>query len=88
MAGHVNSSCSRDKRSREITNANFFSILLVLQFNFVDTWSDPHYLGLTGLTILGTEGQPLDLSTDMLQANPRDLNDLPEYEDDDRTIDK
>ncbi|EDV28369.1 uncharacterized protein TRIADDRAFT_53958 [Trichoplax adhaerens] len=60
----------------------------VLQFNFVDTWSDPHYLGLTGLKILGADGNSLELNVDMLSANPRDLNDLPEYDDDCRTIDK
>ncbi|XP_015753722.1 PREDICTED: uncharacterized protein KIAA0556-like [Acropora digitifera] len=60
----------------------------VLQLNFVSTWGDPYYLGLTGLEVLGPNSERIPLSYNMLTACPADLNDLPEYEDDDRTLDK
>ncbi|CAB4005620.1 Hypothetical predicted protein [Paramuricea clavata] len=65
---------------------NFFG--QVLELNLVETWGDMYYLGLTGLQILGTQGEVIDLTFDMLQACPKDLNELPEYDDDDRTLDK
>ncbi|XP_035694968.1 protein KIAA0556-like isoform X6 [Branchiostoma floridae] len=60
----------------------------VLQLNFTGTWGDPHYLGLTGLEVLGWEGDPLTLSPRMVSATPRDITVLPGYEDDTRTLDK
>ncbi|ELU03431.1 hypothetical protein CAPTEDRAFT_135076 [Capitella teleta] len=59
-----------------------------LKLNFTATWGDPYYLGLTGLEVLGPDGQALDISLDMLDADPRDLHVLPGYEQDDRTLDK
>ncbi|XP_041714323.1 katanin-interacting protein isoform X1 [Coregonus clupeaformis] len=52
------------------------------------TWGDSHYLGLTGLEVLGKEGDSLPLDLTMVDASPRDLNDLPEYGQDTRTLDK
>ncbi|XP_019902350.3 protein KIAA0556 isoform X2 [Esox lucius] len=52
------------------------------------TWGDSHYLGLTGLEVVGKEGDSLPLDLTMLDASPRDLNDLPEYSQDTRTLDK
>ncbi|XP_046856721.1 katanin-interacting protein-like isoform X3 [Xenia sp. Carnegie-2017] len=60
----------------------------VLELNFVETWGDLSYLGLTGLQLFDTNGEIIHVSLDMMQASPRDLNDLPEYDDDDRTLDK
>uniref|UniRef100_A0A8C2YE48 Katanin interacting protein n=1 Tax=Coturnix japonica TaxID=93934 RepID=A0A8C2YE48_COTJA len=59
-----------------------------LQLNFTMTWGDPHYLGLTGLEVIGKNGQALKISTEQISASPRDLNDLPEYEGDSRTLEK
>uniref|UniRef100_A0A8D2JJG4 KIAA0556 n=1 Tax=Varanus komodoensis TaxID=61221 RepID=A0A8D2JJG4_VARKO len=59
-----------------------------LLLNFTASWGDLHYLGLTGLEVVGRDGQAILLSVDQLSASPRDLNDLMEYVDDSRTLDK
>ncbi|XP_078316471.1 katanin-interacting protein-like isoform X4 [Crassostrea virginica] len=59
-----------------------------LQLNFTDTWGDLHYLGLTGLEVLGKDGEALPVSLDMMKASPPDLHHLPGHERDDRTLDK
>nr|XP_012806575.2 katanin-interacting protein isoform X3 [Jaculus jaculus] len=61
---------------------------LCLRLNFTASWGDLHYLGLTGLEVVGKDGQALPIYLHQLSASPRDLNDLPEYTDDSRTIDK
>ncbi|KAL2298821.1 hypothetical protein Nmel_014427 [Mimus melanotis] len=59
-----------------------------LQLNFTMTWGDSHYLGLTGLEVIGKDGQALKISAEQISASPRDLNDLPEYTGDSRTLEK
>ena len=59
-----------------------------LQLNFTASWGDLHYLGLTGLEVVGQDGQALSINPHQISASPRDLNDLPEYTDDSRTLDK
>ncbi|XP_023596776.1 katanin-interacting protein [Trichechus manatus latirostris] len=61
---------------------------LCLQLNFTASWGDLHYLGLTGLEVVGKDGQALPIGLHQISASPRDLNDLPEYTDDSRTLDK
>ncbi|XP_060222850.1 katanin-interacting protein isoform X2 [Meriones unguiculatus] len=61
---------------------------LCLRLNFTASWGDLHYIGLTGLEVVGKDGQALPLHSHQLSASPRDLNDLPEYTDDSRTLDK
>ncbi|XP_056661474.1 katanin-interacting protein isoform X3 [Monodelphis domestica] len=61
---------------------------MCLQLNFTASWGDVHYLGLTGLEVVGKDGQSLPITLDKMSALPRDLNDLPEYTDDSRTLDK
>ena len=56
--------------------------------NFLSTWGDPYYLGLTGLEVIGREGETIDVNMDMVSADPQDLHVLPGYESDDRTLDK
>uniref|UniRef100_A0A8C8AD88 Katanin interacting protein n=1 Tax=Otus sunia TaxID=257818 RepID=A0A8C8AD88_9STRI len=59
-----------------------------LQLNFTMTWGDSHYLGLTGLEVIGKNGHALKISTEQISASPQDLNDLPEYTGDSRTLEK
>ncbi|KFP29805.1 Uncharacterized protein KIAA0556, partial [Colius striatus] len=59
-----------------------------LQLNFTMTWGDSHYLGLTGLEVIGKNGHALKISAEQLSASPQDLNDLPEYAGDSRTLEK
>ena len=60
----------------------------VIAIFFCETWSDQHYLGLTGLEILGETFEQIPLEMRMIKAFPKDLNDLDEYDNDDRTLDK
>ncbi|KAM9372446.1 katanin-interacting protein [Phaethornis superciliosus] len=57
-----------------------------LQLNFAMTWGDCHYLGLTGLEVIGKNGLALKISKEQISASPQDLNDLPEYTGDCRTL--
>ncbi|XP_078414458.1 katanin-interacting protein isoform X1 [Cetorhinus maximus] len=59
-----------------------------VQLNFTLTWGDSHYLGLTGLEVVGKDGQALPVTMENIEASPRDLNELPEYNEDSRTLDK
>uniref|UniRef100_I3MWA4 Katanin interacting protein n=1 Tax=Ictidomys tridecemlineatus TaxID=43179 RepID=I3MWA4_ICTTR len=59
-----------------------------LRLNFTASWGDPHYLGLTGLEVVGRDGQALPILLRQVSACPRDLNDLPEHTEDSRTLDK
>lgn len=52
------------------------------------TWGDPHYTGLTGLEIVGKDGDSLPVDLSMMDASPRDINELPENGHDLRTLDK
>ncbi|XP_076997573.1 katanin-interacting protein isoform X4 [Tamandua tetradactyla] len=61
---------------------------ICLQLNFTASWGDLHYLGLTGLEVVGKDGQALPINLNQLSASPRDLNDLSEYTEDSRTLDK
>lgn len=60
-----------------------------LVINILSTWGDPHYVGLMGLEIFDDSGHPVEiLEPDrQLWADPPDINILPEYNDDPRTID-
>ncbi|XP_010070929.1 PREDICTED: uncharacterized protein KIAA0556-like [Pterocles gutturalis] len=62
--------------------------LACLQLNITMTWGDSHYLGLTGLEVIGKNGHALKISSEQISASPQDLNDLPEYTGDSRTLEK
>lgn len=59
-----------------------------LRLELALTWGDSHYMGLTGLEVVGKDGESLPLDLSIMAASPRDLNDLPEYGNDLRTFDK
>jgi len=59
-----------------------------LRLELVLTWGDSHYMGLAGLEVVGKDGESLPIDIGMMAASPGDLNDLPEYECDLRTLDK
>ncbi|XP_068100739.1 katanin-interacting protein isoform X2 [Hyperolius riggenbachi] len=59
-----------------------------LQLNFTVTWGDQHYLGLTGLEVVGLNGEALPLNMNIISASPPDLSVLPDHQDDSRTLDK
>lgn len=61
---------------------------LELVLDLVSTWGDAHYIGLTGLQLLGVNDELIDVDMSMIDANPRDLHELPGHELDDRTLDK
>ena len=78
-------------RNIYLINFNLLPCCLVhlgLELNFTATWGDLHYLGLTGLEIVGKDGDALPLTMDMITANPRDVRSLPGHERDDRILDK
>uniref|UniRef100_A0A8C6S9F0 KIAA0556 n=1 Tax=Neogobius melanostomus TaxID=47308 RepID=A0A8C6S9F0_9GOBI len=63
-------------------------LLSGLRIEMMLTWGDSHYMGLTGLEVVGKEGESLPLDLNFMAASPRDVNDLPEYGHDLRTLDK
>ena len=65
-----------------------FDLCLGVVLNFLSTWGDPYYLGLTGLEVIGREGETIPVTMEMVAADPQDLHVLPGYETDDRTLDK
>lgn len=48
-----------------------------LEINILETWGDYYYVGLNGLEVLDNNMQPIKLTSDMVDARPRDMNDVP-----------
>lgn len=48
-----------------------------LMLILLDTWGDSHFVGLSGLQVLGADRQPLPLAPAQLAADPPDLNVFP-----------
>ena len=48
-----------------------------LTFVLLDTWGDSHFVGLSGLQVLGADGEPVPLGAEQLAADPPDLNVFP-----------
>lgn len=59
-----------------------------LKLDLVETWGDAYYLGLTGMEVVGSDGEAIPVTMEMVDADPPDLRVLPGYETDDRTLDK
>lgn len=59
-----------------------------LKFNITETWGDMNYLGLTGIEIFDVEGNQLQISENNISAFPPDVNVMPGYGTDPRTIEK
>ncbi|XP_077594912.1 katanin-interacting protein isoform X4 [Stigmatopora nigra] len=59
-----------------------------LRLDLMSTWGDSHYVGLTGLEVVGKDGDGLPLDLSMVAASPGDLNELPEFSNDWHTLDK
>ncbi|KAM6964331.1 katanin-interacting protein isoform 2-T2 [Tautogolabrus adspersus] len=83
---HLNPSVSQSEENVELQPGMYTGKCLRLEL--VLTWGDSHYMGLTGLEVVGKDGESLPLDLSMMAASPRDLNDLPEYGHDLRTLDK
>ncbi|XP_056306739.1 katanin-interacting protein [Danio aesculapii] len=60
----------------------------IVRLSVMSSWGDPHYVGLTGLEVVGQGGESIPIDVSMVTASPRDLNDLPDYNNDLRTLDK
>jgi len=61
----------------------------VLRIRILSTWGDPHYVGLAGVDLFDADGKLVELSDAKTQigAEPPDINVLPGYGDDPRTVD-
>ena len=43
----------------------------------LDSWGDSHFVGLSGLQVVGRDGRPVHLAREQLWADPPDLNAFP-----------
>ena len=61
-----------------------------LTINILSTWGDPYYVGLSGIEMFDQNGQPISVSNvkKQIRADPSDINILPGYANDPRTVDK
>lgn len=59
-----------------------------LIIEILSTWGDPYYVGLNGLDVFDEKGNQLGLQRGInkITAIPNDINDLPEYDNDPRTV--
>jgi hypothetical protein len=57
-----------------------------VEINIYSTWGDLYYLGMSGLEFFDNEGQQIRPSN--IFAHPPDINILPGYGNDPRTVDK
>ncbi|XP_056286529.1 katanin-interacting protein isoform X2 [Pseudoliparis swirei] len=83
---HLNPTVNQSEENMELIPGMYTGKCLRLEL--VLTWGDSHYMGLAGLEVVGKDGESLPIDIGMMAASPGDLNDLPEYECDLRTLDK
>ncbi|XP_067928203.1 katanin-interacting protein-like [Watersipora subatra] len=55
-----------------------------LVINIKSTWGDKYYVGLTGIELFASNGEPISIAK--VAANPRDINVLPDYKNDPRVV--
>ncbi|KAJ4446219.1 hypothetical protein ANN_12913 [Periplaneta americana] len=55
-----------------------------MELNIHSTWGDRHYLGLNGIEVFSSTGEPVTIAK--IWADPADINVLPEYSKDPRVI--
>lgn len=60
----------------------------ILEMRIYSTWGDKYYVGMAGLEVFDSLGRPVQISPNGIEASPSDLNSLPGYHGDPRTIDK
>ena len=53
-----------------------------------NTWGDKHYVGLAGIELFDDNGTTIKIPKEQIKADPADINTLPGYGKDPRTIDK
>jgi len=59
-----------------------------LRLDIISTWGDPHYVGLAGIQLFDASGHIIHIHPANISADPSDINILPSYGNDPRTIDK
>src|SRR5690606_33137513 len=59
-----------------------------IKIEFLSSWGDRHYVGMTGIQVLDENLNPIPISANQLSACPRDMNDIPGHSGDYRTLDK
>lgn len=59
-----------------------------LEFNILQTWGDVNYVGLAGIEVFDSNGKLVQILADQISACPPDINILPGYGGDPRTVDK
>jgi len=59
-----------------------------LTFKLASTWGDKHYIGLSGIEVFDDNAISLKIPKELIKADPSDINILPGYGKDPRTIDK
>jgi len=59
-----------------------------IKFTLYTTWGDQYYVGLSGIELINDEGQFIKIKKSQISAEPPDINILPGYGDDPRTVDK
>ncbi len=61
-----------------------------LTINCKTSWGDPHYIGLSGIELFDRFGRIITFTNlkEQVLADPPDINILPEYTNDPRTVDK
>jgi hypothetical protein len=81
-----------EEKIKEFENIDFsipnMPIGKTLEFTIISTWGDKHYVGLAGIEVFDNEGNQVKINPEDVMADPPDINILPGYTNDPRTIDK